>query len=133
MRIPILLLCAAFAGCTEFFSPACPAGLAPAKTAELFFGRNNGATEAVDDSDWQSFVNKEIASRFPDGFTVSDASGAWRGETGKTVRERTKLLLIVLKGVPDEPEKLDAIRNAYRTHFHQDSVLLFESGGCAGF
>lgn len=121
------------AGCAEFSSAACPAGLTHTKTAELFFGRNDGTAEAVDDADWQSFVDVEIAPRFPDGFTLSDASGAWRGKDGSTVRERTKRLFVVLAGKPDEPEKLAAIRNAYAARFHQDSVMLFEGEGCVGF
>lgn len=133
LRVLTFLLCVALAGCTEFSSAACPAGLTHAKTAELFFGRNAGTAEGVNDAEWQSFVDAEIAPRFPDGFTLSDASGAWLGKDGRAVRERTKRLFVVLKGAPDEPEKLAAIRKAYAARFNQDSVMLFEGEGCVGF
>jgi len=133
LRVLTFLLCVALTGCTEFSSAGCPAGLAHAKTAELFFGRNAGTTEAVGNAEWQSFVDAEIAPRFPDGFTLSDASGAWRGRGGRAVRERTKRLFVVLKGTSDEPEKLAAIRKAYLARFHQDSVMLFEGEGCVSF
>lgn len=133
VRISVLVLCAALAGCTQFSSHACPQGLTPATTAELFFGRNTGEAETVSESDWQEFVDTQVAPRFPDGFTVEDASGAWRGGDGRTVRERTKRLLIVLKGAPDEPAKLAAIHSAYQTRFRQDSVMLLENEACAGF
>lgn len=130
MRVLVLMQCAVLAGCVEFSPQACPAGLMQTKTAELFFGRNTGAAESVNDADWQIFVDTEIAVRFPGGFTVSDVSGAWRDESGRAVRERTKRLFIVLPGTPDEPAKLAAIRAAYRARFHQDSVMLIENEGC---
>lgn len=133
MRVLTFLLCVTLAGCTEFSSAACPVGLTHAKTAELFFGRNAGTTETVSDVAWQNFVDAEIAPRFPDGFTLSDASGAWLGKDGRAVREHTKRLFVVLKGAPDEPEKLAAIRKAYAARFNQDSVMLFEGEGCVGF
>lgn len=133
MRTSALLLCVVLSGCAGLSPGVCPAGLTRAKTAELFFGRNIGAAEGISDEDWQGFVDSEIAPRFPDGFTVSDAAGAWRGQDGATLRERTKLLFVVLSGSPGEPEKLAAIRAAYMARFRQDSVMLFESGGCVSF
>ena len=131
MRAAALLLCVVLAGCAHALPAACPAGLAPARTADLFFGRNIGATEGVSDADWQGFVEAEIAPRFPDGFTVSDATGAWRGPDGKSVRERSKRLFVIMKD--GDEAKLAAIRAAYKLRFGQDSVLAFEGAGCAGF
>ena len=133
MRAAVLCLSLALAGCAGLTSPTCPAGLTRAKTAELFFGRNIGGTEGVGDADWTRFVETEIAPRFPDGFTISDATGAWKAKEGGTVRERTKRLFVVLEGVPGEETKLAQIRAAYRTRFRQDSVMLFEAEGCVSF
>jgi hypothetical protein len=125
-----LVLCLALCGCASIGS-GCPPGLEPVTTADLYFGRNVGAQEGVTDADWQRFVETDIAPRFPDGFTISDAVGAWQGNDGKPVRERTKRLSIVLKG-GDQP-KLEALRAVYKARFRQDSVMLVETAGCAGF
>ena len=47
------------------------------------------------------------------------------------VRERSKQLLIVCPG--GEDTKLNAIRDAYRRRFNQESVLLAEYPVCAAF
>ena len=129
----VVFLTLALGGCATLSPQTCPAGMTRATTAELFFGRNVGATEGVSDADWRGFVDAEIAPRFPDGFTLGDADGAWRGKDGVTVRERTKLLFVVLSGKADEQSKLAAIRAAYKSRFHQDGVLLFQGEGCVSF
>ena len=112
--------------------PACPVGLHPATTAELFFGRDVGPDFAVTDADWGQFVDQEIAPRFRDGLTVADVFGEWHGKTG-FVRERTKALFVVLSGAPGEQGRLEEVRAAYRSRFNQDSVLLVEQNSCVAF
>jgi hypothetical protein len=101
--------------------------------AELFFGRSIAGGGSVSDADFARFVDDEVAPRFPAGFTLWDAKGAWRTPDGKPVRERSKVLFIVLGGTPGEAAKLNAIRSAYETRFHQESVLLVEQKACVGF
>jgi hypothetical protein len=111
----------------------CTGGLRPVTTAELFFGRNIGDAPGVSDADWRAFVDQQVTPRFPDGLTVIDAAGQWRGPGGSVVREPSKVLLVVLSGAPGEREKLAAIRAAYKAKFRQDAVMLLERQGCAGF
>src|SRR5512135_2693629 len=101
---------------------ACPVGLRPATTAELFFGRDVGEELGVSDADWREFVDQEISPRFPNGLTVADVFGQWQGPKGAFVREPAKALFVVLSGAPSEQGQLADIRAAYRTRFHQDSV-----------
>jgi len=129
----VVLFALALGGCAMLSPQTCPTGLSRTTTAELFFGRNIGATEAVSDEDWRNFVETQITPRFPGGFTLSDADGAWRGKDSVTVRERAKRLFIVLSGKPDEQGKLEAIRAAYKSRFHQDGVLQLEGEGCVSF
>ena len=133
MRLAALFLCVALLGCTGISGSDCRPGMIPARTAELFFGRDIGAAEGVSDEDWRHFVDSEIAPRFPDGFTVGDAAGAWRGPGGQMVRERSKRLFLVLSGKSDEAGKLAAIRAAYKSRFHQDAVMLLEGPACVSF
>ena len=112
---------------------ACPEGLRPANTAQLFFGRSIAATGAVSDADWRSFLDAEVSPRFPDGLSVSDVYGQWKSPAGDFVREDSKALFIVLAGKPDERQRLDLIRDAYKRRFHQQSVLLVEQKACVAF
>lgn len=139
MRIAALAIALVLplAGCMSLNGIAdadgCPDGLRPVTTAELVFGRNIGAAPGVSDADWQAFVDTEVTPRFPDGLTVADAAGQWRGVGGVVVAEPSKTLLLVLKGEPDERAKIDAVRAAYRARFRQESVLLIERPACVGF
>jgi hypothetical protein len=99
----------------------------------MLFGRDIGARLGVSQANWRAFVAREVTPRFPDGVTVFDAQGQWRGRAGRLVREPSKMLLIVLKGDPDEPARLGAIAHAYEAQFRQEAVLLIEQDACATF
>jgi hypothetical protein len=101
--------------------------------AELFFGRNVPARAPVSEEEWQRFLDEEVSPRFPDGFSVANVAGQYRNTGGRIVREDSKQLLIVLGGSPADRTKLNAIRDAYKRRFNQESVLLAETPVCAGF
>ncbi len=110
----------------------CPAGLQPARTAELFFGLEEGG-RLLSDAEWTGFVDTEVTPRFPDGLTVWDARGQWRPPHGTLTHEPSRVMLIVLTGRHDERARLAAVIGAYKTRFHQLSVLLVEHSDCASF
>lgn len=112
---------------------ACPSGLAPRTTVELYFGRNIGPAPGVSDADWAKFVDEEITPRFPNGLSVIDAAGQWRGPSNAIVREPSKTVMIVLSGEDGETAKLEAIRDAYKARFRQESVMLIQRPACVGF
>jgi hypothetical protein len=112
---------------------ACPDGLRQADTVQLFFGRSTGWTGEVSEADWRAFLDAEVSPRFPDGLSVSDVYGQWKSPAGDFVREESKALFIVLAGRPDERQRLDLIRDAYKRRFHQQSVLLVEQKACVAF
>jgi hypothetical protein len=128
------LLVLAAAGCAGHgpsFDPA--PGTQALVRSELYFGRLRPDGAVVSDAEWRTFVAEEITSRFPDGFTVFDAVGQYRGRDGQIISEPTKVLLIVhapdarLRGAVQE------LRDIYRRRFQQESVLLIESPARAGF
>jgi hypothetical protein len=130
----VALLVLAAAGCAGHgpsFEPT--PGTQALVRSELYFGRLRPDGTVVSDADWRTFVAEEITSRFPDGFTVFDAVGQYRGRDGQIVSEPTKVLLIVhapdarLRGAVQE------LRDIYRRRFQQESVLLIESPARAGF
>lgn len=95
--------------------------------AQLFFGGS------IATGQWRAFVDQEITPRFPDGFTVFETQGQWRNRDGTISREAGHELLIVLTRSHANEESLNAIREAYKRRFMQESVLLAESAVCAGF
>ena len=110
----------------------CLPGLMPSAQAQLFFGRNAAGRE-VTDAEWQRFVDEEVTPRFPDGFSVVDVDGQYRNSTGTIVRERSKQLIVITRRAAEDTTKLNAIRDAYKRRFNQESVLLAEFPICAGF
>ena len=99
--------------------------------AQLFFGRNIAGGGMVSDDEWRRFLDEEVSPRYPAGFSVADIDGQYRNAGGGIVRERSKQLLIV--GPSGDETKLNAIRDAYKRRFNQESVLLVESPVCAAF
>lgn len=104
------------------------------QVAELLFGRDVGHSLGVSERAFSHFVAREITPRFPDGLTISDATGQWRErDTGAITREPSKRVEIVLPGATDDETKLDAIVAAYRYRFHRRSVALILRPACVSF
>lgn len=100
---------------------------------ELFFGGNIGAGGRVSEQDWQRFVADEVTPRFPDGFTVLEASGQWRNPAGMVIAEESRNLVVIVRNAASELPKIAAIRDTYKMRFTQDSVLFVQSQVCAAF
>ena len=114
--------------------PACANG-AQRPTAEIVFGRVIGVTEGpgVSEADFANFLDTEVSPRFPDGLTVVDAQGRWTPPAGTVIHEPSKLVMIVLPGRPNDQAELEAVRDAYKARFQQQSVLLLTQDNCVSF
>ena len=130
-RVFAAVIALVVAGCAGLGSNACAPGLQRMIQAQLFFGRNIAGGGMVSDEEWRRFLDEEVTPRFSAGFSVADIDGQYRNAGGGIVRERSKQLLIV--GPGGEETKLNAIRDAYKRRFSQESVLLVESPVCAAF
>ena len=119
------------AACAGAGPNICAPGLERMIQAQLFFGRNVTGRDMVSDEEWLRFLDEEVSPNFPAGFSVSDIDGQYRNAGGGIVRERSKQLLIV--GPGGNEIKLNAIRDAYKRRFNQESVLLVEFPVCAAF
>jgi hypothetical protein len=113
--------------------PACPSGQQKLRTAQLFFGRSIGGQPGVNEAEFHKFVDQELTPRFPDGLTILDGGGQWRGAENKLIRESSKVVLIVLPRRGDAGQRIEAVRTAYKARFHQDSVLLVTQAACVSF
>jgi hypothetical protein len=112
----------------------CRGALQPRQVVELIFGRDIGHRLGVGETAWTHFVAHEVTPRFPDGLTITDAYGQWRERpNGRIVREPSKLVVIVLPGHDDDQARLDAIVNAYKREFRQQSVGVVVQSACVSF
>lgn len=125
---PLPLLTLLLAACTGQ-PPACPAGMAPWRRADLYFGAGS-----VPPAAWQDFLAHAITPRFPDGLTVFEAAGQWRDPaSGRITAEPAHVVEILAPPSPDDLAALEQIRADYRARFAQQSVGLALSGACASF
>ena len=115
-------------------APPCAGAQRPKQVAELLFGRAIGRHDDVSESAFAHFVARELSPRFPDGLTITDATGQWRDPAdGRLVREATKQVEIVLPGNADDQAKLGAVVTAYKREFHQHSVGVIVQLACVSF
>ena len=129
-----LTLVLALAGGADAQLLDCLGGQRPGQVAELMFGRNIGSRLGVNEVDWSRFVDREIVSRFPNGLTMFNAAGQWRDEaTNKIVRERSKVVQIVLPGQVEDIARLNEIVAAYKRRFKQHSVVMIVRPACVSF
>ena len=95
--------------------------------SELYFstGLVDSPREAITEEDWRAFLDREVTPRFPDGLTVFDAYGQWLSRATNSVGHlRTKVLVILHEDTPKRRTDIDAIRLAWKTATHAQSVLL---------
>ena len=95
----------------------------------LYFGLSR-PKGAVSELEWQIFVRDEVTKRFPDGLTVWEAEGQWLTPAGSIDREQSKVLLLVHADTPAARQSVQAVIQAYRTTFEQQSVLWESSRVC---
>ncbi len=130
---PLLLLCLApvlASGCaTGATGGAAPAGCSPlfrdAMVTELYFGLSGPGGRAIPKKDWETFVKTAVVAAFPDGFTVIQAQGYWRGAGMKAAaQEKSLILKVVHPAGPVAMKKLTGIAKRYAERFRQQAVLL---------
>jgi hypothetical protein len=126
MRRAIAALALILPGCAAV-GPVCSAGLSSMTEVQLFFGGSLSAEQ------WRAFVDQEVTPRFPDGFTIFETQGQWRNRDGAISKETGHELLIVIARNNVNERMLNAIRDAYKRRFIQESVLLAESPVCSAF
>ena len=111
---------------------ACTAPLKPAIQVDLYFGRDKPAGGEVSEAEWAAFIAESVTPRFPDGLSVLNVEGQTRVPSGVIVRERTKLLVVVVFDAPAHEAKVGEIVVAYNRRFGQHGVFRTERAVCAG-
>ena len=112
--------------------PVCAAPLKPALEVDLYFGRDKQGGGEVSEAEWAAFLTDTVTPRFPDGLSVLNVEGQTREPSGRIVRERTKLMVVVVFDAPAHQGKVREIIEAYNSRFGQHGVFRSEQPVCAG-
>jgi hypothetical protein len=126
MKRASLLLLVLLAGCVRPHVAPPPAAPAPWVETRLYFatGSADHPERGLSDAQWRDFLDHEVTPRFPDGLSVADIYGQWKGKNQTAPgRERSKMLIIDYPDTPENSAKIEAIRTAYKLQFHQQSVM----------
>ena len=133
MRKFFLLAAFGLAACAQPGAPlTCTAPLKPALELGLYFGLDIEGGGVVSEAQWAQFVADEVTPRFPDGLSVLNVAGQSRTSMNQMLRERTKLMVVVVFDMPSHRAKADAIIAAYGKRFGQNNVFRTEHSVCAG-
>ena len=87
----------------------------------------------VTTEDWAKFLEVTVTSRFPQGLTVWQALGQWRGSDGSIVRESTDVLQIIHPDDALSETSVAEIVAAYKAAFQQEAVLRVRDSICVSF
>jgi hypothetical protein len=104
-------------------------------TAELVFARVAGETPGpgVSEADFAKFLSEQVIPRFHVGLTVMDAQDLTPKPAGGILYGPAKVVMVVLPGHPDDSAELDAIRDAYKRQFNQQTVLELTHQDCVSY
>jgi hypothetical protein len=123
---PLALCAMLVGGCvhTEPMPTSRPIGVSdiPHVTTTLYFGLGMADGSTDSQQAWAAFVDDEIATRFPNGFTILSGEGHWMTQAVNK-REPSRVVIIVHPDTRWHSELVDVIRERYKALFHQESVL----------
>jgi hypothetical protein len=107
-------------------------GCAPRVLARLVFGLH-GPEGPIPDADWDLFLAEVVTPRFPDGLTVLQARGQWRGASAMVEREPSRVVEIVHGAAPEADERINEIVAVYKARYRQESVMVVRTSVDACF
>jgi hypothetical protein len=131
--IVIVALAATLGGCAPMYPTGCGAGEQPLIHDTLYFGTGKPRGGMVTPAEWSEFLKSTVTSRFPQGLTVSPASGQWRGADGAIVQEASQVLHLVHPDDAASEHAVQALVAAYKAQFEQEAVLRVKARTCVSF
>lgn len=137
MRIaPIALvtgLAAMLGGCAPMHRTGCGDGEQALVHDTLYFGTGKPRGGTVTPAEWSEFLKSTVTPRFPQGLTVTPASGQWRGADGAIVQEASQVLQLVHADDAASDKAVQALMAAYKAEFEQEAVLRIKARTCVSF
>jgi hypothetical protein len=115
--------------------PSCPfPNEQPMLVTQLFFGTSIKGRGPITAKEWTAFVRRDVAPRFPDGFTVYEAQGEWLNPLSHSVvREKSKVMIIATADTAQARTSITEVSELYRKAFRQQSVGVITRRECAAF
>jgi len=120
-------------GCASPLTTACNPGEEQAIQDTLYFGTEKPNGGVVANDEWTEFLETVVTPRFPQGLTVVQASGQWRGADGLIVWESTRILQLVHPDDALSEKAATEIAADYKSRFQQEAVLRVKAAVCASF
>ena len=99
----------------------------------LYFGMSIPGGGEVSEADWKRFETDVIGHSFPQGFTVIDAHGTWRGADGETSAEPTRIVIVTHANDAAAEAAVREIAQRYRTMYRQEAVMRERNTVCLSF
>jgi hypothetical protein len=98
---------------------------------ELFMGLSKPDGGIVSDVEWEQFLDEVVTPAFPRGYTILPADGRYRGNDGKTISEKSRVLIILYPKTnrKESRRKIEDIRAAYIKRFEQEGVIRMDLPG----
>jgi hypothetical protein len=135
LRAPALAvaLAAMLGGCAHSGALRCAAGSQAMVQDRLYFGTGRPGGGTVSEAEWSAFVDEVVAPAFPDGFTLWNAAGGWRGADGNPVREASHVLEVAHPGGTAAAASIARVAAAYNARFAQEAVMQASVPACVAF
>ena len=99
----------------------------------VYFGRNRPDGGTVGDAEWLGFLDSVVTPSFPNGFTVVEGTGQWKGQSGAVERERSAIITFLHTGSAADRDRVARVAGEYKRRFHQEAVLRERTPACARF
>ena len=112
---------------------ACRNASTPMSRVELLFSHPEPTATETGDQLLTRFLDQEVSPRFPEGFTLHDVKGQWRGPDGRIDKSNSHVLVIWYKPSATAESSIEIIRNAYKKNFSQISVMRVDGEDCVAF
>lgn len=88
----------------------------------------------VTDEEFERFLKSEITPRFPDGLTLLADTGQFKNPKGEIIQEKSRLLILLYPfGESGSSERIEQVRDAYKSTFSQESVIRADGLSCISF
>lgn len=131
-RVVAVAATLALAGCASVHAPACTSAEQASIQDSLYFGtaRPGGV---VTPEEWAEFLKSTVTPRFPQGLTVWQAAGQWRGADGAVVREASHVLSLVHPNDASNEKAVLEVVVEYKSRFQQEAVLRVKAPACVSF
>jgi hypothetical protein len=128
----VLAVAAALAGCAAQNTACAPSEQTTVQDV-LYFGLSKPSGGIVTTQEWDEFLRSVVTPLFPAGLTAWPASGQWRGENGRVVREDSRVLQLLHPADAASERAIRQIVADYKQRFAQEAVLRVRAHACTSF